>query len=246
MGRRTTTPFLNGKCLQLRRLSAPAALEFLHDQRSISLEPAGHSGATSPSPPWEFPSGPIHQKAILCLTEMDIDPNAMQLRRAAKVIALADFCPWPVTSPCPRVPSVHPVAWTRSWPNTSSASFRLRARLVTTLFPVSVHFWTGFGPIFIPAQLLRACWLAQGALSRVTARLVTGFVTGFSQKKPGKMRFVTMSRVQGEGIYPPPGRSPLPPACDSLPAPRPHHQRVFATRRVLGWPWRFLTVSNAF
>ncbi len=76
----------------------------------------------SPSAPQEFPSGPVHQKAILCLTEMDIDPNAMPL--------------------------------------------------------------------------------AQCALSRVTARLVTGFVTGFSQKNPGKMRFVTMSRVQG-GYIPP-------------------------------------------
>ncbi len=92
-----------------------------------------------------------------------------------------------------------------------------------------------------------AMQLAQCALSRVTARLVTGFVTGFSQKKPGKMRFVTVSRVQGEGIYiPPPGQGPLPPTCDSLPAPRPHHQRVFATLRVLGRLWRFLTVSNAF
>ncbi len=207
-------------------------------------QPGDAPSSPSPSPPREFPSGSIHQKAILCLTEMDIDPNAMQRYRAAKVIALADFCSWPVTSPGPRVPSVHPAAETRSWPHTSSASFRLWTRLVTTLFPVSFHFRTDFGPIFIPSQLLRACCLAQGALSRVTARVVTGFVTAFSQKKPGKMRFVTMSRVQG-GVYtPPPGRSPLPPTCDSLPTPRPRHQRVFATLRVLGWPWRFLTLSN--
>ena len=145
--------------------------------------PGDAPSSPSPSAPREFPSGPVHQKAILCLTEMDIDPIAMQLYGAAKVIAPADFRPWPVTSPGPPVPSVHP---TRSWPHTSSASFRLWARLVTTLFPVSVHFWTDFGPIFIPSQLLRACCLAQGALSRVTARLVTGFVTGFSQKSPVK------------------------------------------------------------
>ncbi len=208
--------------------------------------PGDSPSSPSPSPPREFPSGPIHEKAILCLTEMDIDPNAMQLYRAAKVIAPADFRPWPVTSPSPRVPSAHLVAWSRSWPHTSPTSFRLWARFVTTLFPVSVHFWTDSGPMFSPSQLLRACCLAQGALSRVTARLVTGFGTGFSQKNLGKMRFVTMSRVQGEGIYPPPGQSPLPPTCDSLPASRPHHQRVFATLRVLGRLWRFLTVSNAF
>ncbi len=113
-----------------------------------ALQPGDAPSSPSPSPPREFPSGPIHQKAILCLAEMDIDPNAMQLSRAAKAIAPADFCSWPVTSPRPPVPSVHPVAWTPSWPHTSPASFRLWARLVTTRFPVSFHFWTDLGPIW--------------------------------------------------------------------------------------------------
>ncbi len=72
--------------------------------------PADAPSPPSPSPPREFPSGPVHQKAILCLTEMDIDPIAMQLYRAAREIASADFCSWPVASPGPRVPSVHPAA----------------------------------------------------------------------------------------------------------------------------------------
>ena len=44
---------------------------------------------------------------------------------------------------------------------------------------------------------------AHRLLSRVMSRIVTGFVTGFPQKNLGKMRLVTVSRVQGEGIYTP-------------------------------------------
>jgi hypothetical protein len=56
-----TTPFLNRKCLQLRRLSAAAALNSLHDQRCISLEPDRHSGATTRRRPvlLVFPECPL-------------------------------------------------------------------------------------------------------------------------------------------------------------------------------------------
>ena len=49
--RRTTPPFLNRRCLQLRRLSAAAALNCFHDKTCISLEPGRHSGATTQQRP---------------------------------------------------------------------------------------------------------------------------------------------------------------------------------------------------
>ncbi len=42
-----------------------------------------HPNSSSPSPPKEFPSGPVEGRAVLCAVDMEIDPNAIPIYGAA-------------------------------------------------------------------------------------------------------------------------------------------------------------------
>ncbi len=135
-----------------------------HPANEVPLPGGAHPSSSSPSPPKDFPSGPVQRRALLCVAVMEIDPRSIFTVRPRPGLvnsqrSTLNFSPAPncadqfshfgpvLSQFCARAPQLPTLnsqllqGSRRRFPASS------RADPTSCFGPVSSQFWSSFGTV---------------------------------------------------------------------------------------------------